>query len=113
MAFEKCPKCGFMHYATDPCRVRAELIDKHAPVSMSGVRDGIPWGLTTQWVKLESLAPIEAKTIEGVPASLNIVQEIEYTTKPKRGRPRIHPDRKAYKAEHERKRRAAKKEPKA
>src|SRR5437867_708617 len=50
MAFDKCPKCGFMHYRIDPCPVRKSIAARkgvqgdinHIVRSASGVEDRVP-----------------------------------------------------------------------
>jgi hypothetical protein len=89
MPLELCPKCKGMHYKNAPCIVRdakstAARMDVQR-VEVSGVKDGAKVALAG------SVAGTQALPVD--------------TPKPI-GRPRIHPDRKAYKAQHERDRRA-------
>lgn len=118
MAYEKCPKCGFMHYATDPCRPliakvkkitraeaeeiwpsKGEVIGKDEPLTIYGSIKGKPTAVRT-WV---------AERLSLTPPALTEPKIIEI--KP-RGRPRTGFDKKAYDRKTAAERRRAKKEAK-
>lgn len=129
----KCEKCGFLHYRTDPCRVAkkstAALKEVQTGLASKDVRDNstarVGGSLQGRHLNREDHIPqagTQALPVDtnpsgttrsrsstgqslGVAGSKPAVSEPEGQPKP-RGRPRIHPDRKAYKAEHERNRRA-------
>lgn len=78
MAYERCPKCGFMHYRTDPCPAKKLSID--ASLHPSFMTDDMAFDAT----------PI-------------INAEMQRRG---RGRPKTITDMRAYKATKERERRA-------
>lgn len=73
--------------------------DRSADLSKRAAQAG------TQAPPVDAIHPIEAMVAQGLIEASNAVLDIVR----QRGRPRIHPDRRAYKAAHERKRRAEKK----
>lgn len=93
----KCEKCGFLHYRTDPCRVakKSTAARKDVLTNRPGRAGSTPASSTTRG----DMGKSEARPTAGT-------QALPVDTTPKLGRPRIHADRKAYKAQKERERRA-------
>lgn len=122
-----CDNCGYMHFRTDPCRYgrKLRLIGgssevEHRP-SKSSVVGSIPTRRSNkgeaQKVERRSPKPEDAGSIPATFANAGSsngriadFDSADGGSNPplasKRGRPRIHPDRKAAKAMYERNRRA-------
>ena len=96
MAFEKCKRCGFMHYSTDPCKESTAALREVPRPSATHPSAG----------KQRAGRSVSDKRIMTPPLGTAGTQALPVDTPKPLGRPRIHPDRKAYKAQHERDRRA-------
>lgn len=130
----KCENCGFLHYRTDPCRVAKKSVSgretdadsplsRLPPKSASDDKSGRSQTKSTA-TRVEHIEPRRSANVSlpvdtnpsGADTKAPVITSSAGTDgdkdrQPKpRGRPRIHPDRKAYKAQHERDRRARKKE---
>lgn len=114
MGLELCSKCGRMHYRTDPCAAQKSTAAlKDSAQAPRAVEEGCPtrktpeperssgWGQPSgnQAPPVDTIPMSYVKTEDGI-------MHFEAVVTIKRGRPRIHPDRKAYKAQKERERRA-------
>ncbi len=128
MAYERCSKCGFMHYLTDPCRAKAAPAKKSFVERYTEVIKQAPRTKSTaarKDVHRNSSADGSADSRSNAEKPSNAVAHPQETARPQegagtqappvettprgRGRPKVHPDRKAYKAGKERERRARKK----
>lgn len=122
-------KSGFLHYRTDPCRVAKKSGASPSAVSAKPDSDTlgkvasranpdqpmVALAVTDHGVAFTSSAGMDEdkdrqpNSVVAKSSTTQYVHKLHILKKP-RGRPRIHPDRKAYKAQHERDRRARKKE---
>ena len=119
MGLELCSKCGRMHYRTDPCAARESTAtgkDRSRQSSLLAAPSALVEGRSraAKDAPQSAAAGTQAPPVDTIPMSYvkteDGIMHFEAVVTIKRGRPRIHPDRKAYKAQKERERRARLKE---